>query len=370
MEEIELGAKPVLAERCEDKRGHFERFADIASCPAEKHLAQTLITDGDLGKNNGVGLKLDGEALFENQVGHGTVFADVGFVSEKSLVHPRSENLHYSIPAVSGQGAWGAQDRIDLALAGSNEVETEGKRNVEHFGDQALPAVEDADIACNGTDVGLCYKGAQEIPKRIFFDKRIAVDCDKDIPGAADKPFIEGFSLAAVAFETQGSDKMGMPCCGPLNPLPGIIGTSVIDGNNLEFVGRIIAGGYAVNSLGDMAAFVVSGNDDSTGRQLLICTGRGGTIKQDQSQSPNQGGYIDKEEKAHNSQVGDTPLQGGQPIKNIFDLVSLGPGTKKGYQESDKYHRLTRHIIEVIPSKKLSRKNSACHPFCIHFKPL
>ena len=88
------GRGGVGAKFCKNKAGHHEGLADIASCPSQKHSAEFVVSDRDIGIYDGVGLEQDLAAISNNQVCDCTVFADGAGSAEESLVHPFPEVSH------------------------------------------------------------------------------------------------------------------------------------------------------------------------------------------------------------------------------------------------------------------------------------
>jgi len=129
----------------------------------------------------------------------------------------------------------------------------------------------------------------------MFFHKGVAVNSDKNVRFATDESFVEGSALAAVSFEPDRCNTSGEFGGGYLDPLPGVVGTAVVDGDNFYFVGRIIAGRNTFDCVGDMTTLVISRNQDRAGRELFICAGLTRPVAKHQYKSPQEGHYINTE---------------------------------------------------------------------------
>jgi len=118
------------------------------------------------------------------------------------------------------------------------------------------PAVPDLRVAADGAHRGVLER-ADEVPDRVRFEQRVAVDHDDDLVAGGGDTGVEGGRLAGVGLAQQpdprvvhGGHDGGRPVGGP-----------VVDDDDLQ-VG-VVAPGQGADGAGDADLLVVGGDDDA-----------------------------------------------------------------------------------------------------------
>jgi len=278
----------VVPEFAENKPGDHNCFADIASGPAQEHLPELSKSDGAGGVNHCISLVMNIKAVSENQIGHGPVLTNIGWLSAKLLVQPFEENIQNNFTPICGQCTGSAHDRIDHTLACTQKIETEGKGNLKHPGDNTLFVVQDAYVSCNCPHSIISDKWAHKIADGLWFHDGVTVNGYVDIPLTLLEAQIQGMPLAPVNRLLEQLNPSVPFFFSLMEPVPGIIAAAVINSDNIHFFRRVVTLSNAFNGIENLTSFIIGRNDYRTGRQFLVGAGSGWFVFQTEHNTPDK----------------------------------------------------------------------------------
>ena len=271
----------AFAEGLPAEGGVGEVFAEVAAFPALIHFGHGFVSGGDVGPDDGGGLKGDFVAFAEDEVGEGAVFGDGGGLAAPGLVVPVVQDGFDGGAAIGGEGAGGAEDRTYLALVSAGEVEGEDEAGAHHAGEDASGTVEDFDVAGDGADAGVTGDGGDEAAEGVALDDGIGIHRHQYIAGGEREADPQALPLAAVFIHANCADAIGMAFGGGFHVEPSVVFGAVIDGDDLHFFAGVVGAGDGVDGLADVGAFVVGGDDDGDGGEVGIGEGGHGAVGHD-----------------------------------------------------------------------------------------
>ncbi len=119
---------------------------------------------------------------------------------------------------------------------------------MQHAGNDAFAAVIDLDLTGDHADARRAERSG-ESEQSVGSDDAVGIDGDEDFAGSEAESGGEGGALAAVAFQTQGTDAVAVAGDSVLDMLPGVVGAAVVDDDNLKAGGVVVCGSHRVNGL-------------------------------------------------------------------------------------------------------------------------
>ncbi len=185
---------------------------------------------------------------------------------------PALEHLEQGGPAVGREAARCAGDGTEQRLAALDHPEGDEIPHLLHAGQPVRGLVQHLGVTDHRAHTLVGEVGdEQREPFRL--DDRVGVDEDADLAARAADPLGHPGALAPV-FGEPDADDLRVALARREHPLPGRVGRAVVEHDDLEPVGRVVARQAGVDRRLDAALFVEGGNHDRAGGPVAGVGGR------------------------------------------------------------------------------------------------